>query len=619
MVPVVSTRLFTGSQSRRPNSHDASALRVSTVSLQRSAAGDANARSAMALPARLAEAQSTLQAAQIKVNEKRSQLSGANVQLRMCSGEEKQAKAELSRVSRQLRAAESTALQAEKGLKASRKKTSNLADALAELKRNVSEKEKASRLVERLLCPEGDLDELRAMRESVDTKTLELRQHREKLGQLQAEQRGLDKDAAKLEKKRLAAQTKLQSVGTAREKLTADQAAAMKSKEEAEVAQAESATAVSTLESAIGGQQAELKKMQAAQARQRRAAEAARLEEQSQQSKQRSASEELLDAYQDIQSELPTMQAATDANPELQLSQLVGEEAPLALQSSVRDDLLNKLAQEDDADIDAVIGEEEEEVQVLAQQRDEASSSVDRAAIEADSRLKSKKKDLLDRQQKALHSLGDLGVQRESQMARRETTFQAGFTRINNSAAELYKQMALHGDFHLSAPVSLDNNSLAEGVQMFCKEALISPEWKPVELLSGGQQALAALALTLGMSAVFPCPFYCVDEIDAALDTRAVAAVARVVQQLSSPSSVAKPAANLLEDSQATPSKGAARAPESTPDKTASGDSPCQFVVVSHRPQMYERATRLIGVFTRGGRHRGASTACGWNPPILRT
>lgn len=153
---------------------------------------------------------------------------------------------------------------------------------------------------------------------------------------------------------------------------------------------------------------------------------------------------------------------------------------------------------------------------------------------------------------------------------------------------------------------------------MFCKETLISPAWKPVELLSGGQQALAALALTLGMSAVYPCPFYCVDEIDAALDTRAVAAVARVVERLAS-----SPPAGSSFDSNCT---RVAAAGDRKPTACATTAESCgaaapaaaprsQFVVVSHRPQMYERAQRLIGVYTEGGQQRGASTTCGWNAP----
>ena len=47
----------------------------------------------------------------------------------------------------------------------------------------------------------------------------------------------------------------------------------------------------------------------------------------------------------------------------------------------------------------------------------------------------------------------------------------------------------------------------------------IQPRAQSLQMLSGGQQALAALALTLGMRSVFPCPFYFVDEIDASLDT----------------------------------------------------------------------------------------------------
>ena len=43
--------------------------------------------------------------------------------------------------------------------------------------------------------------------------------------------------------------------------------------------------------------------------------------------------------------------------------------------------------------------------------------------------------------------------------------------------------------------------------------------WRPLATLSGGQQALATLALLFAMQAAFPAPFYFFDEIDAALDS----------------------------------------------------------------------------------------------------
>ena len=43
--------------------------------------------------------------------------------------------------------------------------------------------------------------------------------------------------------------------------------------------------------------------------------------------------------------------------------------------------------------------------------------------------------------------------------------------------------------------------------------------WRPFPTLSGGQQALATLALCFALQAAFPSPFYFFDEIDCALDT----------------------------------------------------------------------------------------------------
>ena len=49
---------------------------------------------------------------------------------------------------------------------------------------------------------------------------------------------------------------------------------------------------------------------------------------------------------------------------------------------------------------------------------------------------------------------------------------------------------------------------------------------RPFGSLSGGQQALATLALSFALQAAFPSPFYFFDEIDSALDTSNASRVA---------------------------------------------------------------------------------------------
>ena len=41
-------------------------------------------------------------------------------------------------------------------------------------------------------------------------------------------------------------------------------------------------------------------------------------------------------------------------------------------------------------------------------------------------------------------------------------------------------------------------------------------KWRAFRMLSGGQQALATLALSFALQAAFPSPFYFFDEIDCA-------------------------------------------------------------------------------------------------------
>ena len=65
-----------------------------------------------------------------------------------------------------------------------------------------------------------------------------------------------------------------------------------------------------------------------------------------------------------------------------------------------------------------------------------------------------------------------------------------------------------------------------EGVDISAK-----PErslWREVKQLSGGQQAVLSLALSMGVQSVYRSPFYVMDEVDASLDSHHAARAGKV-------------------------------------------------------------------------------------------
>ncbi|KAF8068237.1 dscc1 [Scenedesmus sp. PABB004] len=98
--------------------------------------------------------------------------------------------------------------------------------------------------------------------------------------------------------------------------------------------------------------------------------------------------------------------------------------------------------------------------------------------------------------------------------------------------------------------------------------------WRRFAALSGGQQALAALALSFALQALCPSPFYVYDEVDCALDGAAAGRVAAFVADACAGGGDGAPAA--------------------------------QYLLVSHRPAVFEAAPCLVGVYANG---RGSSAA----------
>jgi hypothetical protein len=99
--------------------------------------------------------------------------------------------------------------------------------------------------------------------------------------------------------------------------------------------------------------------------------------------------------------------------------------------------------------------------------------------------------------------------------------------------------------------------------------------WRPFASLSGGQQALASLALSLALQAVRPSPFVFLDEVDAALDTAAAGRVACVLRA----------AAGYGAENEANDARGGCEGGGGGAGSGLSG-SRTQFILVSHKPQV---------------------------------
>jgi chromosome segregation ATPase len=153
----------------------------------------------------------------------------------------------------------------------------------------------------------------------------------------------------------------------------------------------------------------------------------------------------------------------------------------------------------------------------------------------------------------------------------RYRAFSAAGRQFNTHLSTIYRQLcAIGGQGDCELVFAKEPSVLfSEGILFHCKPDA-SP-WQEFRTLSGGQQALCGLALTLSFQAVFPCPFYIMDEIDAALDSVACEKVAHLLRE-----------------------------------QAHTGPQPPQFVIISHRHQLYEACSRVVGIYQIDG---GASRA----------
>ena len=91
-------------------------------------------------------------------------------------------------------------------------------------------------------------------------------------------------------------------------------------------------------------------------------------------------------------------------------------------------------------------------------------------------------------------------------------TLSKSYELIRTNFAKIFSDMYPQAEAEL---IMVDKNDVLKGFELGMSRKGIL---KNIGELSGGQKSLLALSFILGMLLYRPCPFYFLDEIDAALD-----------------------------------------------------------------------------------------------------
>ena len=139
--------------------------------------------------------------------------------------------------------------------------------------------------------------------------------------------------------------------------------------------------------------------------------------------------------------------------------------------------------------------------------------------------------------------------------------FYRAYSHISEQIDKIYKELTLSKTFPLggTAYLSLEDSDepYLDGIKYHAMPPM--KRFREMELLSGGEKTVAALALLFAIHSYQPAPFFVLDEVDAALDNTNVSKVARYIKKHASDA--------------------------------------FQFIVISLKNTFYENADSLVGVY----------------------
>ncbi|KAJ3184408.1 Structural maintenance of chromosomes protein 1 [Gaertneriomyces sp. JEL0708] len=149
--------------------------------------------------------------------------------------------------------------------------------------------------------------------------------------------------------------------------------------------------------------------------------------------------------------------------------------------------------------------------------------------------------------------------------------FYAAYSHIAERIDEVYKELTRSKAFPMGGTAYLSLEDSEEPYNDGIKYHAMPPmkRFRDMELLSGGEKTVAALALLFAIHSYHPSPFFVLDEVDAALDNANVAKVANYIKNFS-----------------------------------ARNEGGCQFIVISLKSTFYENARGLVGIYREQGGSR---------------
>ncbi len=146
--------------------------------------------------------------------------------------------------------------------------------------------------------------------------------------------------------------------------------------------------------------------------------------------------------------------------------------------------------------------------------------------------------------------------------AQRFELFNKAFTHIKEQISHVYKDLTRSDAYPLGGTAYLDveedtDTPYLSGIKYHAMPPL--KRFREMDLLSGGEKTMAALALLFAIHSYQPSPFFVLDEVDAALDNANVGMVKKYIREHAGPG--------------------------------------MQFVVISLKPTLFQDSESLIGVY----------------------